>query len=244
MYGLRSTIAMATRSPGWPSCPPTRTAVNHLHSNPGTAEFGQCVKQQLCILSVLSTPLGSSRSRSFFSFLISIPLFSFLYNHWAFKSSLFISSLSLWTHSIPAQKIRAVLAPHSTPFLLQKSYLTIEPLYFHSALSDTPNYSTASLLSLHFGLCRSQTLMGSDETEIMFCWSRGNVNATANRWHPFITSIQISCFRGGRQQHGNRDALHISRTNTGASTVYRRFLIEVISTGVNRTVSCEGQVSN
>lgn len=32
-------------------CPPTRTAVNHLHSDPGIAEFGQCVKKQLYILS-------------------------------------------------------------------------------------------------------------------------------------------------------------------------------------------------
>lgn len=32
-------------------CPPTRTAVNHLRSDPGTAEFGQCVKKQLYILS-------------------------------------------------------------------------------------------------------------------------------------------------------------------------------------------------
>ncbi len=38
-----------------------------------------------------------------------------------------------------------------------------------------PNYSTAPLLSLHIGLCRSQALMGSDETEIMFCWSQGKL---------------------------------------------------------------------
>lgn len=38
-------------------CPPTRTAVNHLRSDPGTAEFGQCVKKQLYILSARAPDL-------------------------------------------------------------------------------------------------------------------------------------------------------------------------------------------
>lgn len=38
-------------------CPPTRTAVNHLRSDPDTAEFGQCVKKQLCILSAQAPDL-------------------------------------------------------------------------------------------------------------------------------------------------------------------------------------------
>lgn len=38
-------------------CPPTWTAVNHLRSDPGTAEFGQCVKKQLYILSARASDL-------------------------------------------------------------------------------------------------------------------------------------------------------------------------------------------
>lgn len=55
MYSLWTRIAMEIEVPRLPSSLPTRTAVNHLHCNTGVAEFGQCVKQQLCILSVVST---------------------------------------------------------------------------------------------------------------------------------------------------------------------------------------------
>ncbi len=114
-----------------------------------------------------------------------------------------------------------------------------------------PNYSTAPLLSLHIGLCRSQALMGSDETEIMFCWSQGKLTPSQIGGIPSLPPSRSAVSRWADSKTGIA-TLSIFQGQNAAAWVSSRWVWahqhcteRVIRGDVDRRAGlCEGRVSN